>query len=212
MNTSLRTIGAVAATAATVGLAGLVAPGVASAHVTANGPGLVQGGYGVVTFNVPNETADNAATTKLTVTLPSLKSARPEAVPGWQTSVTKDAEDQITSVTWQAQPGTPGIAAGGFQRFALSAGPLPEKDTVAMPAVQTYSDGEVVNWNEPPNADGSEPEHPAPELTLAADDSSTAAASDASDDTTARWLGGVGLAVGVIGVATAVVALRRKTS
>jgi uncharacterized protein YcnI len=210
MNTSLRTIGAVAATAATVGLAGLVAPGVASAHVTANGPGLVQGGYGVITFNVPNETADDATTTKVSVTLPNLKSARPEAVPGWQTSIAKDGNDQITSVTWEVQPGTRGIAPGGFQRFALSAGPLPEKDTVAMPAVQTYSDGEVVNWNEPPKADGSEPDHPAPELTLAADDSTTA--SDAADDTTARWLGGAGLAVGVIGVATAVVALRRKAS
>ncbi|MEH3156845.1 MAG: YcnI family protein [Gordonia paraffinivorans] len=209
MNTSLRTIGAVAATAATVGLAGLVAPGVASAHVTANGPGLVQGGYGVITFNVPNETADNATTTKVSVTLPNLKSARPEAVPGWQTTVAKDGDDQITSITWEVQPGTAGIAPGGFQRFALSAGPLPEKSTVSMPAVQTYSDGEVVNWDQPMNSDGSEPEHPAPELTLAAD-SSTAASSDASD-TTARWLGGVGLAIGVIGVATAAVALRRKS-
>ena len=211
MNTSLRTIGAVAATAAAVGLAGLVAPGVASAHVTANGPGLVQGGYGVITFNVPNETADNATTTKVTVAVPNLKSARPEAVPGWQDSVTKDANDEITSVTWQVQPGSPGIAPGAFQRFALSAGPLPEKDTVSMPAVQTYSDGEVVNWDEPMKSDGSEPEHPAPELRLAADESSTAASSAASD-TTARWLSGVGLAVGVIGVAAAVVALRRKSS
>ncbi|GAA1879286.1 MAG: YcnI family protein [Williamsia herbipolensis] len=209
MNTSLRTIGAVAATAATVGLAGLVAPGVASAHVTANGPGLVQGGYGVITFNVPNETADGATTTKVSVTLPNLKSARPEAVPGWQATVAKNGDDEITGVTWQVQPGTAGIAAGGFQRFALSAGPLPEKDTVSMPAVQTYSDGEVVDWDQPMNADGSEPDHPAPELTLAAE-SSTDTSSDASD-TTARWLGGVGLAIGVVGVATAVVALRRKS-
>ncbi|MGZ8177614.1 YcnI family copper-binding membrane protein [Williamsia sp. SKLECPSW1] len=211
MNTSLRTIGAVAATAATVGLAGLVAPGVASAHVTANGPGLIQGGYGVITFNVPNETATDATTTKLTVTLPNLKSARPEAVPGWQTTVAKDGNDQITSITWQVAPGSAGIAPGGFQRFALSAGPLPEKSTVSMPAVQTYSDGEVVNWDQPPNPDGSEPEHPAPELRLAADESSTTAGADDSD-TTARWLGGVGLAVGVVGVATAVFALRRKSS
>ncbi|WP_299569743.1 YcnI family protein [uncultured Williamsia sp.] len=211
MNTSLRTIGAIAATAATVGLAGLVAPGVASAHVTANGPGLVQGGYGVITFNVPNETADNATTTKVSVTVPNLKSARPEAVPGWQATVAKNANDEITAVTWQVQPGSAGIAPGGFQRFALSAGPLPEKNTVSMPAVQTYSDGEVVDWNQPMNADGSEPEHPAPELTLAAEESSTAAAPDASD-TTARWLGGVGLAVGVIGAGVAVLALRRKSS
>ncbi|GAA2060749.1 YcnI family copper-binding membrane protein [Williamsia deligens] len=211
MNTSLRTIGAVAASAAALGLAGLVGPGVASAHVIAKGPDLVQGGYGVITLNVPNETADNATTTKLTVTLPNLKSARPEAVPGWQSTVTKDGNDQITSITWQTAPGTAGIAPGGFQRFALSAGPLPEKEKVSLPAVQTYSDGEVVDWNQPPNADGSEPEHPAPELTLAADESSTATSADASD-TTARWLGGAGLAVGVVGVVAAVLALRRKSA
>ena len=66
-----------AAAAAVVGVASLTGAGVASAHVTANAPTVTHGGYGVVTFVVPNE-SDAAATTALRVTLPGLTSARPE--------------------------------------------------------------------------------------------------------------------------------------
>ncbi|WP_082079722.1 YcnI family protein [Williamsia herbipolensis] len=209
---------ALVATVATLGLGAALAPAAASAHVTATSPGLAQGGYGVITFNVPNETDTNTTTTSLTITLPNLKSARPEAIPGWQAAVTKDpTTDEATSVTWTTTPGATGVAPGQFQRFVLSAGPLPEKESVTFPAVQTYSDGERVDWNQAPNADGSEPEHPAPEIELAAksDDhhgSGTAAgAEECSDtDTTARWLGGAGLVVGVIGLAAAGVAFRRR--
>jgi hypothetical protein len=62
------------------------------------------------------------------------------------------------------------------------------------------------------SADGSEPEHPAPTLTLAAATGDghdghhvggSAAAQEKSKDTdnTARWLGGIGLALGLLGVA-----------
>ena len=36
--------------------------------------------------------------------------------------------------------------------------------TVLLPATQTYSDGEVVRWDEPTPSSGEEPEHPAPAL------------------------------------------------
>ncbi|WP_407815786.1 DUF1775 domain-containing protein, partial [Staphylococcus aureus] len=71
------------------------------------------------------------------------------------------------SVTWTADPGV-GIAPGQFQQFVLSAGPLPEQEEVEFKAVQTYSDGNVVNWDQEELADGSEPDKPAPTLTLAA--------------------------------------------
>ncbi|WP_062981385.1 YcnI family copper-binding membrane protein [Nocardia anaemiae] len=196
----------------TVAAAGfvLLAGGTAAAHVTADAPGATQGNYSVITFKVPTE-SETANTTGLTVTLPNLKSARTEPIPGWSSKVDRNDKAEATSVTWTADPGAPGVRPGQFQRFVLSVGPLPTQDMVSFPATQTYSDGKVVKWDQPMGADGSEPEHPAPMLTLAAasadgDDhhvgSSAAASAKAKDtDNTARWLGGIGLALGLLGVA-----------
>ncbi|MCL2536416.1 MAG: YcnI family protein [Nocardiaceae bacterium] len=196
----------------TAGIAGsalLLATGVASAHVSVAAPGAAQGGYTVLTFRVPTE-SETAGTTALTVQLPNLKSARTEPMPGWKATVQKDpASATATSVTWTADPGV-SVGPGQFQQFVLSAGPLPEQDKVEFPATQTYSDGKVVEWNQPPNADGSEPDKPAPTLTLAAgsDDGDAhgnmpAAAEETTNttDTTARWLGGIGLVLGALGAA-----------
>ncbi|MGW4241932.1 YcnI family copper-binding membrane protein [Nocardia sp. NPDC004722] len=187
----------------------LLGAGVASAHVVVDAPGATQGGYTVATFRVPDE-SDTASTTKVSVALPNLKSARTEPIAGWTSTVEKNAGGDITAVTWTANPGNPGVAPGQFQRFSISVGPLPKQEKVSFNATQTYSDGKVVEWNQPMNADGSEPEHPAPSLTLAksngGDDDAPATAADADksdkgSDTTARWLGGVGLALGALGAA-----------
>ncbi|MFZ2172719.1 MAG: YcnI family protein [Rhodococcus sp. (in: high G+C Gram-positive bacteria)] len=207
----------------TLGAAGsalLLTPGVAAAHVTVVAPGAEQGGYSVLTFRVPTE-SDTAATTKLTVQLPGLKSARTEALPGWTSVVEKDATSKLaTSVTWTADAGV-GIAPGQFQQFVLSAGPLPVDDEVSFPAAQTYSDGRVVDWNQEATPDAEKPEKPAPTLTLVTasgdDDSHTAGAgADETDatasgtDDTARWLGGIGLALGALGAALGLGALVRS--
>ncbi|MFI1915867.1 YcnI family protein [Nocardia sp. NPDC020380] len=186
----------------------LFGAGIASAHVVVDAPGATQGGYAVATFRVPDESA-TATTTKVTIALPSLKSARTEPIPGWTAALEKSPQGDITGVTWTANPGNPGIAPDQFQRFAIAVGPLPKQDKVTFNAVQTYSDGKIVNWNEPMGKDGSEPENPAPLLTLAAskggdDDGGPApeaAADSKSTDDTARWLGGIGLALGALGAA-----------
>ncbi|MEU1425757.1 YcnI family protein [Nocardia sp. NPDC005746] len=205
MNTSLSR--ALITSAAAAGLL-LSGAGIAAAHVVVDAPGATQKGYTVATFRVPTE-SDTASTTKVSVTLPNLKSARTEPIAGWTSKVEKNAQGQAVSVTWTADPGNPGVAPGQFQRFAVSLGPLPEQAKVSFNASQTYSDGKVVDWNQPANADGSEPEHPAPTLTLAKstghdDDAPAAADADKGDkvtDDTARWLGGVGLALGALGAA-----------
>lgn len=200
-----------ACTAATAAGLVLLAGGTASAHVTADAPGATQGQYSVVTFKVPTE-SETANTTALTVTLPNLKSARTEPIPGWTSKVSRNDKAEATSVTWTADPGAPGVGPGQFQRFVLSVGPLPTQDTLSFPATQTYSDGKVVKWDQPMGADGSEPEHPAPTLTLAAAkggdghdghhvDSEAATEKSNDTDDTARWLGGIGLALGLLGVA-----------
>ncbi|WP_129974915.1 YcnI family protein [Rhodococcus sp. Q1] len=194
----------------------VVGAGIASAHVTVVAPGAEQGGYSVLTFRVPTE-SETAGTTAVTVELPGLRSARTEPLPGWTATVEKDPESQLaTSVTWTAGPDVQ-VGPGQFQQFVLSAGPLPEEDEVAFPAIQTYSDGEVVTWDEIATGDA-EPERPAPTLTLAASSGdghgggsgdthatdtgqTVGAAETGTTDSTARWLGGIGLVLGALGAA-----------
>ena len=206
--------------------AALLASGTAAAHVTATAPDAAQGGHSVVTFQVPTE-SPTASTTKLTVALPQVASARTEPMPGWTAQTEKNDKNQFVSVTWTAAPGNPGIGPEQFQRFVLSVGPLPKQDEVSFPATQTYSDGKVVNWNEPMTEGGDEPEHPAPMVQLAegdgghshgagtADHSGSASAEQSEqsgtddNDDTARWLGGIGLILGALGAALGLGALLR---
>ncbi len=233
MNTWLQRACVTAGITTTVGL---LAAGTASAHVTAHSPDAVQGGYTVITFQVPTESA-TATTTGLKVTFPtqaaddkSLSSVRTAPLPGWTATIAKNpATAAPESVTWTAQPGT-SISGTQFGQFQLSVGPLPKTGTLAFPADQTYSDGSVVHWDQPPNADGSEPEHPVPTVKLAAARTAAApasaspasaspalsadaapAVSTSGTDTTARWLGGIGLLLGALGLGAGVgAALRHR--
>lgn len=219
-------------TAGTVAVTGLLASGTAIAHVTADSPGAVQGGYTVITFRVPTE-SPTATTTGLTVALPAqpgaqaLSSVRTAPLPGWTAKVAKDpATAAPTAITWTAQPGN-ALGPDQFGQFEISVGPLPRTPTVSFPTIQRYSDGSVVKWDEPPKADGSEPEHPVPTLTLAAAGSAptpsnvasateapVAAAAGAGSDTTARWLGGIGLLLAALslGLAGGVALRDRRTT
>lgn len=126
------------------------------------------------------------------------------------------------------------ISPGTFQQFPLSVGRLPaDVDQLVLKAIQTYDSDEVVRWIDEPT-DGAE--YPAATLTLTAsaddghghggDDAAEGAAAPEADgdgtatasgvtaessasDTTARVLGGLGLAVGVAGAVVAFLALRR---
>lgn len=209
--------------------------GPASAHVTVNSTGAKQGGYAVLTFRVPNESA-SASTTKLQVQLPAeapISSVLVEPRPGWtykitkarlDTPITTGHGDQITEVVreidWTADGAADAIKPGEFAEFRISAGPLPKVDVLRFGALQTYSDGSVVAWNEQP-APGSSaaPEHPKPALTLAATAADPHAAGtpaaagsdsggDSGGDTVALVLSivALGLAVSALGLS----ALRRK--
>ena len=199
----------------------------AAAHVRVTGDSTAPGSYSALTFRVPNE-SDTASTSKLSVQLPQdtpFASVRTRALPGWRAVlVTAPLPDPVEvngatltkavrTVTWTAERGA-AIAPGQYQEFALSVGPLPAGGEVLLPTTQTYSDGEVVRWDEPTPADGSEPEHPAPTLPVVAATTSgdapsgSAAASVPSADTGSRWLGGAALALAAVGTALAGLALR----
>ncbi|GAA5126723.1 YcnI family copper-binding membrane protein [Pseudonocardia adelaidensis] len=213
----------------------LVGAAPAFAHVTAQPGTAEQGSYAVVALRVPTE-SDTAGTVSLQVTLPTdhpITSVRTTPRPGWTATVAKAPLDPpvqsdgrtiteaVRTVTWTADPGVR-IGPGEFADFPLSLGPLPtDTDRLVLPAVQTYDDGEVVAWDQSPAADGSEPERPAPSVTLtpATGDDETHAAAAAADpggttDPTARWLAGSGLLVGALGLGAgfgAVLRSRRST-
>ncbi|MVZ99223.1 DUF1775 domain-containing protein [Actinomadura sp. LD22] len=222
--------------AALSGLGVIALATAASAHVTVNPKTAEQGSYAKVSFRVPNE-EDNADTTKLVVNFPvdhPLASVSVRPVPGWTAKVVKstlpkpikteggELTKAVTQITWSGGK----IEPGQFQEFDVSLGPLPtDTDTMMFKADQTYSDGQVVKWEQDPGDGTSEPEHPAPTLKLTpkgATDTATAGltaqskpaakAEASSDDGTARTLGGVGIGVGVIGIAVGGYGLARARS
>lgn len=224
MTTVLRRL---AVTLGAAAVATALAGGVASAHLGVEAPGAKQNTSAVLTFRISNE-SEQASTTVLTVELPGFKTARTEPMPGWTATVNRDAAKMATSVTWTADPGA-GVGPGQFQRFDLYAGPLPTQDSVAFRAVQTYSDGKVVTWDQPSTEGAPEPEFPLPVLALAAapaGDGHSHAAGPAAQgqheaehdpgtgtgtgtDSATRWMAVGGLGLAVIAAAAAVAALVR---
>ncbi|WP_040866949.1 YcnI family copper-binding membrane protein [Nocardia exalbida] len=199
-----------------------VAAAPALAHITVSGPDASRGGSGVLVFRVPNESGTGSPTVEVAVQIPGVTAADTEAAPGWKAVVRKDAARNVTDITWTADAGG-GIGPSQFGQFSVLANGLPDTETVTIPAVQTYADGQVVRWDQNADGDGSEPERPAPSLTLAAKQSggvdnhgdiqSAASSSSSSSDTTARWLGGIGIALGALGLLAALgmgVARRRS--
>lgn len=226
---ALITTAAVGATLS-VGLMSGVAPASAHIHVDADDP--APGSTSVLTFQVPGESEKGFLTTKLTVKLPDVASARAEVMPGWTASLDRDAAaGTVHSVTWTADPRI-GISSDQFALFRLSV-KLPDGSSVTFPTTQTYSDGTVVQWDQPP-LPGGESEHPAPVLELtgeaspepddhhttaqqtpaaqqtsAAEQAMAAQQAPATADNTARWLAGGALLLTAVGVVAAVVTRRR---
>ena len=151
----------------------------ASAHVSISPSSAPKGGSEVLSFNVPNE-EPNANTVKLEVLLPTkypIASVSTQPMYGWTTAVEKtklakpvqtddgEVTEAVTTITWTAANG--GLNPGEFDLFTISAGPLPTKpNSLTFKAVQTYSDGTVVNWIQQTVKGAPEPEHPAPTLKL----------------------------------------------
>ncbi|MCW2825987.1 MAG: nuclear export factor [Aeromicrobium sp.] len=222
-----RTTARLSAAFLTAALVAVAAP--ASAHVGVSTTDAAQGGYGKAVFRVPNE-SDQAATTKVVVTLPAdqpFAFATAGAKPGWTVKVRKatldkptkvgdfDLTEAVRTITWTADGA--GIPVGQFDEFALSGGPFPSADDITFTAEQTYDDGTTVAWDQPQTGD-EEPEHPAPVLALAeataGGHGTTEAGAHAEAETTGAddselgvWLGGGALAVAL---AALVVALREN--
>ncbi|MGA8850214.1 MAG: YcnI family protein [Aeromicrobium sp.] len=186
-----RTMGRLTAALTTATLVAIASP--AWGHVHVDSDDATQGGFGLATFRVPNE-SDTAATTRVTVALPKdtpFAHLTAESKPGWEVSTTTKKLDEpikngdfeisepVRTITWTATGS--GIAPGEHATFGVSGGPFPEVDEIVLPTTQTYDDGEVVAWDQEQTGDA-EPERPAPVLGLAeADGHHGEAANDAQE-------------------------------
>jgi periplasmic copper chaperone A len=155
--------------------------GLAAAHVSVSSADAAAGGFGKLTFLVPNE-SDTASTVAVRIQIPeeaAMASLRTTPVPGWTATTTtsgleepleadgQEIREYVSVVEFRAEDGG-GIQPGQFQEFALAAGPLPEIDRITFPTVQSYSDGSESAWIEPSVDGQKEPDRPAPVLSLTA--------------------------------------------
>jgi periplasmic copper chaperone A len=204
--------------AACIVLGALAVPATAGAHVTLNPREWEAGGFARFAVRVPNE-RDDADTTRVTVQFPeNVVSASFQPVEGWKRTITmerldepieEEGEEPITerlaTVTWSGGR----IRPGEFQEFGVSF-QVPEDavgESLVFPSVQRYSNGEVVRWIGPEDADEPAPlvevlpaaeeeaeaaTTPAPEATPASDGASS------DDDATGR--ANLALGVGIVGL------------
>ena len=206
----------------------------ASAHVTPD-PDTAPKGAGdqVFTFRVPNE-EPGADTTSLRLQLPQdhpIAAVDVAEMPGWTSTITTrhldpplktddgSFSDVASEITWTGGSITP----GHYGEFKVLAMGLPtDTDTLTFKAVQGYSDGRTVSWVDT----GHDAEFPAPVVTLTGaagtghhDGTTTttitakaAAASTKPSDShgSGDALGIVGIVVGGVALAAAIVAIARS--
>lgn len=164
---------AIALLAATVG-GTLGWPGAASAaEVTlTTSPAQVRQGDAIELAVVLPEERAGSRTSRIELRMPAdapIGEVYPLSVPDWAPTITTRTLDrpvagihsselnQVTdAVTWIRMPGTTGPA-----RLSLGMGPMPATDRLTFSVIQTYADGTVVRWTDPPGG-----AHPAPTVTL----------------------------------------------
>jgi periplasmic copper chaperone A len=186
-------------------------PAAAGAHVTLQPSEAPAKGFVVEDVRVPTE-EENASTTKVAVQFPDgFAEVSFQPVPGWNVDVkkTKLAQpittdegdkltEQVSQVIWTGGK----IAPGEFQDFPVSL-QMPDKagTSLTFKTIQTYSNGKVVRWIGPPDA-----EEPAPQVKVTAAEGDTASTtptastSDDSGDDDSNTLAIIALIVGALGL------------
>jgi uncharacterized protein YcnI len=197
---------------------------VAAAHVTLQPEQAPAGGFTRLDVRVPTE-RDNASTTKVEMRMPpGFLSVSYEPEPGWDVELTmrelnepveqfgERVTEEVGRITFTAQGAANAIGPGEFRDFGLSVA-VPEGrpgSMLSFPALQTYSNGEVVRWIGPPDS-----EEPAPQVELTAAEEEAAAPPPAeqqravaeSEDDDGNGLAIAALIVGAAGLAAGLAAL-----
>jgi uncharacterized protein YcnI len=161
----------------------------ASAHAHVSPPVALSGQTQSFTLAVPTE-KEGATTTQIVFTPPAgfdIDSFTP--APGWKRTVSQSGSGEdatITKVTWSGGH-VPTEEDSTFQFLARAE----SNKTYSFDVQQTYSDGTVVNWNEPESGDS-----PAP--TIKAVSSLGGGGGTSTLDIVAIVLGALGIVVGGI--------------
>ncbi|AWG00156.1 YcnI family protein [Clavibacter michiganensis] len=210
---------------AAAGLAlALSAPLAASAHIELDASATAPASLSVLTFAVGHG-CEGSATTALAIRFPAdVQAVKPTLAPGWSVAAQEAADG--TTVTYTADTPLPDALRATVQVEALLPVDGAAGDVVTFPTLQTCVAGST-DWAETPAA-GTEPDHPAPAITLtdaasgsgsgmagmgAASATGTEAAAAttavAPVDPVARLLGLGALVVGVVAVMLLTIGMRR---
>lgn len=178
------------------------------AHLEVDPDTAEPGQMSTITFRVPNE-SPTASTTKVQIQIPAstpLATVRFRQTPGWTATAAATTlptpvvqgnftiTKAVTAITFTAIAGNE-LAPGSYGDFSLTLGPLPDIKTLSFPSVQTYDNGDVVQWNQPTPASGEEPDNPMPTLTIAA--------APAPKDTSSQTANSQAIAIAALVVAAA---------
>jgi periplasmic copper chaperone A len=138
----------------------------AQAHVTLNPRSVAAESFARLDARVPNE-RDTASTKKISVRFPEgFPSVSWKPVWGWTAKVSKvklatpiktdegEITERVSKITWTATAKRYRIVPGSFEEFGLSTRiPNTPGKALSFPALQTYSNGEVVRWTGAPGSD-----------------------------------------------------------
>ncbi len=161
-----------------LGTGALLVPATAQAHISLHPNTIPAGAFATLDVRVPGE-QEGAYATKVAMHFPSGFTGVDTAdVPGWAVKVieTKLAtpikegaetiDTEVSQVVWTWTGPLGKVDNGQFVDFPLSIA-MPEHvagQSLLFPAVETYSDGQVVHWIE----SGLTSEHPAPRINMTA--------------------------------------------
>jgi periplasmic copper chaperone A len=147
----------------------LAAPATAQAHVELTPDTAPPGGFALVTVMSPNESEQPLTGLRLTIP-PDLVIEGASPAPGFTTQVVKDQSGRVAAISWQGGSVDPGLLA--LFQFA---GTMPDKEgPITLTALQTFADGSQKLWKDTAVID--------------------VTSGTSGGDTTARVLGGIGIA------------------
>lgn len=139
----------------------LLPAGRAAAHVEVSAEPAMAGAAGAVVNFVAESESTTAGIRALRVQLPDgivpADVTWASGPPGWSLTATADGYEVSG----------PPLPAGQDGSYVVLIRQLPDAPTVAFKTLLDYTDGRTDRWIELPDANGAEPENPAPLLTLA---------------------------------------------
>jgi uncharacterized protein YcnI len=179
--------------------------GVAAAHVAVK-PGQV-GVAAFQTYNVSVPVEKDIPTTALKLLVPAgVKEVAPTVKPGWQINVVRNTGGEATEINWTGGE----IPAGFRDDFSFSAQAPDKAVDLKWKAYQTYADGSVVAWDQPPGISNESADKGPYSITKVVNDLTAPADGHHSASQPAKQGAGGAYILSVVALALAAAALARS--